>query len=347
MTPAADNPGHGVDAVRRAAGSDAAFADLVAPHRLHLRTYCYQLLGSSSDADDAVQDTMFRAWRSLGTFEGRSSFRTWLTSIATNVCWRIIERRPPRQLPIDGPAAAIGEPPGRPQHDGYWLEPIPTQLITDPGATPEEAVLQRERVELALVATLQHLPAQQRAVFVLRELLRYRAAETGELLDLSVAAVNSALQRARATIDANRPAHSQQEMQARLGDHDVRQLVNSYTSAIQRHDLDDLLRLLTKDVTWSMPPDATWYHGRKAVARFLTDHPFQVSWRHRPTSANGQPAVICEIWDEQTQRFRCFSIDVLTLHGAHVCAVTAFRSSTVLQHFCAPEQAAEAGRPRR
>jgi RNA polymerase sigma-70 factor (ECF subfamily) len=318
-----------IDAAR--GGDSAAFEALVAPYRRELRAHCYRMLASLPDADDAVQDTLLRAWRGLGRFEGRSSLRTWLYTIATTVCRRAVARRPPRALPLDvaGPAAT-GEEPGRPLLESVGIEPYPDELLG-----PEASVEQRESVELAFVAAVQLLPATQRAALLLRQVLGFSAAETAATLGTTVAAVNSALQRARARIDERLPERSQQASLRALGDAAVRDLVGRYTQAMQSGDVEAVVALIAEDATWSMPPCRTWYRGA-ALRVFLRDYPLADRWRHRPTRTNGQPAALCYRLDEDTGVFRLHAVDVLTLAGSRIAAVTAFLDPAVFPRFDAP-----------
>src|ERR671917_2459863 len=223
-------------------GDEAAFARLVDPYRGELHAHCYRMLGSVHDADDAMQEVMLRAWRALGKFEGRSSLRSWLYTIATNTCLSLINRRPKRVLPLDyGPSfdphdQGIGMPPV----EATWVEPYPDQGLglEDRYAAPEARYELRESVELAFVAALQHLPANQRAALILREVLGFSAQETAEALDTSVASVNSALQRARKTVDERLPEQSQQATLRALGDQQIREVVDSYMDAMSRGDVD-------------------------------------------------------------------------------------------------------------
>src|ERR671915_2447646 len=211
-------------------GDEAAFARLVEPYRGELQAHCYRMVGSVHDAEDALQDAMLRAWRAIGKFEGRSSLRSWLYTIATNTCLNLIARRPKRVLPLDyGPSfdphdQGIGMPPV----EATWVEPYPDQGLglEDRYAAPEARYELRESVELAFVAALQHLPANQRAALILREVLGFSAQEAADALDTSVASVNSALQRARATIEKKLPEQSQQETLRSLGDEGVRDVVD-------------------------------------------------------------------------------------------------------------------------
>jgi len=278
------------------------------------------------DAEDALQDALLRAWRALPRFEGRSSFRSWLYSIATNTALDITRHRSRRELPVHfGPAAAAGAEPGKALPDSLWLEPYPDLWLTaDVPASPEARYEQRESVELAFVVALQRLPPLQRAVLILRDVLGFAAAEVAGQIGTSVPAVNSALQRARATTQSGTPAHTQQSVLAALGDQRTRQLVRRYSDAIERGDADTLISMLTQDATWSMPPMPTWYTGHGPLREWLLREPLSESWRHRPTRANGQLAVGCYLYDDRRDLYSAAVIDVLTLDGDKISAVTAF-----------------------
>src|SRR3954464_13891293 len=205
-------------------GGEGAFAQLVDPYRGELHAHCYRMLGSVHDAEDALQDALLRAWRGLARFEGRSSLRSWLYTIATNTCLNAIARRPKRVLPIDyGPAADPHDGPGEPLVESVWVEPYPDEKlgVEDGYAAPEAHYEQRESVELAFIVALQHLPASQRSVLILREVLGFSAQEVAESLDTSVASVNSALQRARASIEERAPEQSQQATLRTLDDEEL------------------------------------------------------------------------------------------------------------------------------
>src|SRR5690349_94314 len=271
-------------------GDEDAFAQLLEPYRTQLRAHCYRMLGSLADADDALQETLLRAWRGLGRFEGRSSLRSWLYTIATNTSLRLVERRPKRVLPVDyGPAAdPHGEQAG-PLTETVWLEPFPdAELgIEDALLGPDARYEQRESIELAFTAALQHLPARQRAVLILRDVLGFSARETAEALDTTSVSVDSALQRAHRAIDERLPDRTQQETVQALGDDDLRELVGRFADAWEQHDVDGLVALLTEDARMTMPPQPSWYLGRDAVATFLGRFPLAADRRFRlqPTSA--------------------------------------------------------------
>src|SRR5919108_2036642 len=211
-------------------GSEEAYRKLVEPHRSELHAHCYRMLGSVQDAEDALQEALLRAWKALPKFEGRSSLRSWLYRIATNTSLDAIERRPKRILPIDYGPPADDAVVGEPLVESVWIEPYPDETLglEDGYASPDARYEQRESVELAFIAALQHLPARQRAVLILREVLGFSAKEVAETLETTVASVNSALQRARAAVDERLPEQSQQETLRSLGDDGVRSVVQSY-----------------------------------------------------------------------------------------------------------------------
>jgi len=231
-------------------------------HRRELTAYCYRMLGSPFEAEDAVQDTMLRAWRSIGRFEGRSALRSWLYRIATNVCLDMLDGRKRRARPMDlGPAWDAHGPIGDTLPEVTWLEPVPDGLVIADG-DPADVAQSRETIRLAFVAALQHLPPRQRAVLILCEVLRWKAAEVAELLETSVASVNSALQRARATLDATDLAAS--DFTPALDDAD-RALLDRYVEAFERYDMEALTSLIHEDATQSMPPYELWLAGRDDI----------------------------------------------------------------------------------
>jgi len=235
-----------------------------------------------------------------------------------------------------GPPAFVGETPGRPVVEEIWIEPYPGDCL-GPDATYE----QRETVELAFVAALQLLPPLQRAVLVLREVLGFSAQETATALETTVAAVNSALQRARKTVDERVPLESQQTALRTLGDEAVQELVARYMQAMEDADVETVVSLLVEDATWSMPPLGTWYSGLAAIRPFLGDHCLRERWRHVATSANGQPAVLSYMWDADARVFRVYALDVLSLRDGQIAAVDAFLDSAVFGAFGLPEELAE------
>ena len=310
-------------------GDEDAFARLLEPYRGQLHAHCYRMLGSVHDAEDALQEVWLRAWRALDRFEGRSSLKSWLYTIATNTCLNQIERRPKRVLPIDyAPAADPHGGPGAPVVESVWVEPYPDELIgvEDELAGPEARYEQRESVELAFVAALQLLPANQRAVLILREVLGFSAQEVGDALDTSVASVNSALQRARKTVEERVPGQSQQATLRELGDDRVRELVDRYMEAWERTDVDTVMEMLAEDASFAMPPLASWFSGEESIRIFLEGWPLSGTWRWRPlqAQANGQPALAFYIWDENEEAYMPFALNVLTFRGERISDVTAF-----------------------
>jgi RNA polymerase sigma-70 factor, ECF subfamily len=315
------------------------FRRLVEPYRGELHAHCYRMLGSIHDADDALQDALLGAWRGLDRFEGRSSLRSWLYRIATNACLRQIERRPPRVLPVErGPAAERGSDPGEPIDEPVWLEPYPDDGLASGAAVPEARYEARESVELGFVAALQHLPARQRAVLILRDVLGFSGAEVASALDATPASVYSALQRAHATLDERLPELSQQATARALGDDALRRIVDTFVNAWDQGDVDAVVAMLTEDVVLSMPPIPTWFHGLQTVGEFLARRPLAPDRprRLRPASANGQPAFAYYAWREQERAFVAHSITVLTLRGARIAEMTAFQLPELYGRFGLP-----------
>ncbi len=267
------------------------------------------MLGSTHDADDALQDALLRAWKGVAGFEGRSSLRSWLYTVATRTCLDLVGARARRALPMDH------------TEDTAWLGPY-----------PDARYEQREAVELAFVAALQHLPGNQRAALLLFEVLGFSAAEIADVMATSTASVNSALQRARAIVADRIPAASQQRTLRKIGDARVREIVAEYAGALERGDADALLALLTEDVTWSMPPLTQWYRGRESVMDFAVRVPLSScgSWRHRVLTANGQPAVAFYLRRDGDGPHLAWSITVLTLRDDRIAELTSFLGA---EHF--------------
>ncbi len=316
-------------------GDEAAFTALVEPYRRELIAHCYRMLGSIHDAEDALQEAMLRAWRGIGRFEGRSSLRSWLYTIATNTCLNAIERRRPRLHPIDyGPRTDPDEGvPGMPAAESVWIEPFPDErlIVEDGPMAPEARYEAREAVELAFIAALQHLPANQRAVLILREVLGYSARETAATLETSVASVNSALQRARATVEARLPERSQQATMRALGDDGVREVVAAYVDAWDREDIDGVVSMLTADATFSMPPIVSWFSGHDDLRGFLQAGPLTGDWRwrHLLTRANGQYALGFYCWYEPDRTHRPFALNVLSFEDRKISDVTCFINRSI------------------
>src|SRR5947209_9385836 len=310
-------------------GDEGAFERLVSPYRSELHAHCYRMLASVHDAEDALQETMLRAWRAVGRFEGRSSLRSWLYTIATNTSLNFIAKRPKRVLPIDyGPRTDPHDGPGEPIVESIWIEPYPDEQLglEDGLAGPEASYEIRESIELAFVAALQHLAPNQRAVLILREVLGFSAAEVAQTLETTVASVNSALQRARAAVEERVPERSQQSALRSLGDEELSDLVDRYVDAWERCDVEAFAAMLAEDATFAMPPLATWYRTREGIATWARLSPLSGAWRWRSvlTRANGQPALAFYSWDEAAGAYLPFALNVLSFRGDQISDVTAF-----------------------
>jgi len=258
-------------------------------HRIELSGYCYRMLGSSTDAEDAVQETLTRAWRAHDRFEERSSLRTWLFRIATNVCFDALDagKRRARPMDLSGPWAPDGHVPD-PLLEFAWLEPVPDTSVLPDRRDPGDVIVARESIRLAFVAALQHLPSRQRAVLILREVLAWSAQDVAELLDTSVPAVNSALQRARATLDRVDFAATEPWLP---DDTEQRALLARYVDAFERYDMDALTALVHEDATQSMPPYELWLRGRDDILAWWAGPGMACAGsRLVPTVANGSPA---------------------------------------------------------
>jgi RNA polymerase sigma-70 factor, ECF subfamily len=321
-------------------GDTDAFSRLVEPYRGELHAHCYRMLGSLHDAEDALQEALLGAWRGLPGFQHRSSLRTWLYRIATNACLDLVSRRPRRLLPVDyGPSSTPGADPGEPLVESVWLDPYPDgELGVEDGyAAPAARYEQREAVELAFVAALQHLPATQRAVLILREVLGFSAREVAESLDTTVASVNSALQRARKAVEERRPARSQQATLRALGDERTREIVQAYVDAWARGDVETLRSLLAEDATFAMPPWPIWWHGGATIAGFA---PIALATcapsRGVPTRASGQPAIAYYHLDAETGEYVAATIDVVTFDGERISDLTAFVDPALFPRFGLP-----------
>jgi RNA polymerase sigma-70 factor, ECF subfamily len=306
---------------RSAVRETPAFGELE-QYRRELTAHCYRMLGSPFEAEDAVQETLLRAWRSLDRFEGRSALRSWLYRIATNVCLDMLQSRERRARPMDlGPA---GEPVVENLHtpDVPWLQPVPDSLVTDPA----EAVASRETIRLAFVAALQHLPPRQRAVLVLCEVLRWKASEAAELLDTSVASVNSALQRARATLEAREltPESSFEEPD--------RELLERYVQAFESYDFEALTSLIHEDATQSMPPYDLWLSGRDDIFTWWAGPGITCKGsRVIPvTNANGSPAFGQYRPNPVGEGYEPWALQVIELSGRRIAELTFFLDTETL-----------------
>ena len=274
-------------------GDEQAYRRLVEPYRAALHAHCYRMLGSLSDADDALQDALLGAWKGLAGFEGRSSFKSWLYTVATHACLKLGAQRRPRIMPAEHAAA------NRPHDDlpapleqAHWVGPYPDDAIgsADGLASPAARYEERESIELAFIVLLQHLPPTQRAALILRDVLGFSAEEAAASLETSVASANSALQRARQTLEQRRPAQSQQAIRRALGDDAHKRLVERFINAWSRADVEAIVSMLAEDAHFSMPPFPFWFSGRDDIRMFLAERVFALRWRWGAARANGQPA---------------------------------------------------------
>lgn len=299
------------------------FARLTEPLRPELLAHCYRMLGSVADAEDQLQETLVRAWRSYGDFEGRSSLRTWLYRIATNACLRALENQHRRPLPSGlGTPAKPDEPVAPAQSEIPWLQPIPDALVRSDPADPASIVGSRASVRLALVAALQYLPARQRVVLILRDVLLWRAAEVASLLDITPTAVNSLLQRAREQLRHQTPAL---EELSEPNEPATRRLLDKYGAAFENADVATLTALLREDAVLEMPPIPTWFAGRDPVIRFLAGQvPAQPGhFRLVPVLANGQPA-FAEYTRTPDGDYHASAIQVITVTAEGISRVVSF-----------------------
>ena len=298
--------------------SSDEFVRSTGPFRRELLAHCYRMLGSAADAEDVVQETYLRAWRSYGTFDGRSSVRSWIYRIATNACLTALQQRGRRALPsgLGGPADDPDAPPGPAEPGVAWLEPVPDALVTPESEDPAVIAAARQWLRLALIASLQYLPARQRAVLLLREVLAFPAAEVASMLGTSTTAVKSTLQRARARLDEVAPAP---ERIIEPTEPRARELLGQYIAGFENADTTALEKALRADAAIELVGTRTWFSGRATCLRYLA----QVigspgDWRMTPTLANGQPAAIAH------HRDGAYGLGVLTVTQAGIARITVF-----------------------
>jgi RNA polymerase sigma-70 factor, ECF subfamily len=324
------------------AGDRRAFERLVAPHRSALHAHCYRMLGSLQDAEDAVQDALLAAWQGLAGFEGRSALRSWLYTVATRAALRVAEQRPRRVVSVErGPSADPKVPVVGPPLDAPWLDPYPGPAF-DPGvgsASPEARYTLSESVGLAFVAALQHLSPNQRAVLLTRDVLGFTAEEAAVALDTSVTSVNSALVRARQSLEMRRAGAFADVPGRPLDDPSLRVLTERFLAAWHRSDVDAIVGMLTEDAVFTMPPLPQWFEGAAAIRVFLGEQVFQRRWRFVLASSNGQPALACYMWNEEKQGFPLSALNVLEVRESRISAITAFLGDTVLSRTGLPMSA--------
>lgn len=306
----------------------AAFAEQLEAVRSRLRVHCYRMTGSVDEAEDLVQETFLRAWRSRASFEGRAQLSTWLHRIATNVCIDALADRPPRVLPQDVVRAVAPDdeprstPPLAPEVP--WLQPFPDRLLD-----PESLVASRESIELAFLAALQHLPVRQRAILILCDVLGWSAKEVAELVELGVAAVTSALQRAHATMRELAPTGRTEWAPLAPPSEDERAVLARYMAAWEHGDAGALTRMLRDDVRWAMPPAALWFEGRAMVERLFTEYPMRFHGDHRlvAAGANRQLAAAGYMRPHGGAEFRLSGIHVLRVEGDQIAEITTFSAA--------------------
>ncbi|MEU8247074.1 RNA polymerase subunit sigma-70 [Nonomuraea sp. NPDC048916] len=314
------------------AGDEGAFTGLVERHRREVRVHCYRMLGSFEESEDLAQETFLRAWRGRETFQGRSTFRTWLYRIATNACLDFLDRHPRRPRPRETDQAQRSQP-GPSPAEIQWLQPYPDRWLEPaaPGsAEPDAAVVGKETIELAFLAAIQHLPPRQRAVLILRDVLGWSAKETAAQLDASVDSVKSALQRARSTLRTRLPERRLEWGPSTAPTAQERELLQRFMDAHERTDAAALAELLSEDVRMTMPPLAYRFAGRDAVEAFAAhafgpDSPlYQGRWRSVPTRANRQPAVAGYIRLPGDSGYRAQVLNVLEIADGKIAEITVF-----------------------
>jgi RNA polymerase sigma-70 factor (ECF subfamily) len=314
------------------------FALLTDQFRSELLVHCYRMLGSVQDAEDQVQETLLRAWRSYGSFEGRSSLRTWLYRIATNACLRAMEQRQRRPLPsgLGAPSDDPTGPVGPPAPEVTWLEPFPDALLRPESADPAAVTAARSGLRLAMIAALQRLPVRQRTVLILRDVLGWRSTEVAELLGVSVTAVNSSLQRARDQLKGEAPVEDGISEPSGQAD---RVLVGRYAAAIENADVAALVELLHEDATLEMPPMTEWFRGRHNVGLFLGSEVLTAPgvFTAVPAVANGQPALA--IYRRAADGIRrAYCVQVLALRGSRIAGIVAFLDPGLFPAFGLPAE---------
>ena len=333
-------------------GNEREFSELAEPYRRELQVHCYRILGSTHDAEDMVQETMLRAWKRLKTYEGRAPFRAWLYKIATNVCLDTLDkrrRRTKRLLPnnLNSPADPH-KPVEPPTTEIFWLEPLPDEWLADSSAVnPEARYSRRESISLAFLTALQLLPARQRAVLILKDVMDWPAKEIAELLDTTTSSVNSALHRARVTLSKNYHGRKAQASTPDNTDEQTRKILEKYMHAWQTADVNGLVALLRNDATLSMPPSPSWYAGRESIGTFAGNTVFANNgmmfpgtatgrWKLLPVQANGQSGAAVYQRMENGE-YQPFGIHVLTCEKGQISHVSCFIDPSLPSQFDLPE----------
>jgi RNA polymerase sigma-70 factor (ECF subfamily) len=324
-------------------GDQHQFSMLIEPYRAELQVHCYRMLGSLEDAEDLVQETFLRAWRSLDIFVKNVSFRAWLYKIATNACLDAIDKRSRRTLPTMTHAPSNPHLPHTPETDEYlWLEPYPDAALSGVGVNPEARYSLHESVRLAFMVALQSLPPRQRAVLLLRDVLDWRAKEVAEHLEMTSSAVNSALHRARKTLRQNYQQSNKEIVIDRGTDQSTQMALDRYVQAWETADIYTLVSLLKEDATFVMPPSPSWYQGYEAIQAFLSETLFSPQpkqrWRLLPSRSNGQHAFGLYEFDSDRNTFRAAAIQVLAFQNSQISNVVTFVKSTLFSYFELPHE---------
>lgn len=320
--------------------SAAAFSAQTEPYRRELLLHCYRMLGSLEDAEDLVQETLTRAWRAHYTYAGRGSLRAWLYRIATNLCLNALKQRRRRTLPIAlQPATTLAEPIPPDRHEPIWLEPFPDSLFAAQRGDPAAHFALREEITLAFLMLLQQLPPRQRAILILRDVLDWSAVEVADLLEITVAAVKSALFRARTALAQAQPRNELPPLPASAAPQLADQLAQ-YVQAWESANVDLLVRLLKEDATFSMPPIPAWYQGRATIRGLVAKTVFggnaQGRWRLLPTRANGTTAFGLYRIGDAPATYQAYGLQVVHWHGAAIADITTFRVPGLLARFDLP-----------
>jgi RNA polymerase sigma-70 factor, ECF subfamily len=314
----------------------ADFAQLTDPYRPELLAHCYRMLGSVHDAEDQVQETLLRAWRSFGEFEGRASLRTWLYRIATNACLRALEDRGRRPLPsgLGAPGEDAQDPAAAGQGEVHWLEPIPDALVPADSADPAAIAVSRASLRLALIAALQYLPARQRAVLILRDVLQWPASEVADLLGTTTTAVNGLLLRARAALERATPA---QDDLREPTEPERRTMLDRYAAAFENADASGLSQLLRQDAVFEMPPTLTWFAGREPITQFLQTRVLRRpgDFKMLAVAANGQPGFAGYLRGPDGT-YHAHAVQVLTLRAGGIAHVVSFNQPELFAAFGVP-----------
>jgi len=325
------------------AGDPNAFSSLTEPHRSELLSHCYRMTGSLEDAEDLVQETFLRAWRRLETYQGRATFRAWLYKIATNACLDALERRQIRNLPQNVSDPSDPTSPMEPSNpEPIWIQPYPDELLAPSEANPEACYDAQESISFAFLIALQDLPPRQRCALILGDVLDWHPAEIADTLDITVAAANSLLHRARSTLKQRYSTSRQVPVETTLHDNRVKHVLDRYLQAWEAADVESLISMLKEDATFPMPPLPAWFQGRSAIKSFISGTILageaRGRWRLLPVHANGHPGYAFYRLDEQDQKYHPFAIQVLTFDGDLLSDVTTFGYPNLFPAFNMPTE---------